>query len=167
MGFGAWNLNKQNNDKKGAEGAIDRGTSIQQITLPKTQSFSPSSTPVRKSMAASSLCMHLQLPGEAPGLPLLFHFLSLVHIPYMASGDTGMSHLLSTGSQEPLISPSLRRPVSFTLGPGLHPHSGALSCPSLPLGKKGVSGKDVEGMRASSFLKKLPRKTARHKLVTL
>lgn len=67
-------------------------------------------------MAASSLDVHSQLQGEC--LVFLCSALSFPvsdSHPYLAAGDTGMSHLLSTGSQEPLTSPSLRRPVSFTL----------------------------------------------------
>ena len=96
--------------------------------------------------------MHLHLQGEIPGL-LCSALSTPVSGPHshLAAGDMGMSHLLSLGSQEPLAPPSLR-PVSFTPGPGLSPHSEELSCPSLLLSTKGVSDKDAESMTASSLL---------------
>lgn len=85
------------------------------------------------------LCSTLSFPVSGPH-------------PYMTAGAKGMSHVPSTGGRKPLASPSLRRPVSFTPGPGLYPHSDELCCPSLLLAKKGDSGKDVKGIRASLFL---------------
>lgn len=85
------------------------------------------------------LCSTLSFPVSGPH-------------PYMAAGARGMSRVPSAGGREPLAPPSLRRPASFTPGPGLYPHSDELCCPSLLLAKKGDSGKDAKGMRASLFL---------------